>query len=298
MKKIVLFSIATLVMTAVSSCDSGNDEERTLSFNIPCINIVTSFNDNSTTASNGAYAFDLNISQMTGTIIGSGLIIDNNAMDFTSNESTYKSSGVNAYFENISATVTGNSSYSITNGSFLATPAFWYPQQFIGNPQSAYVVVANYNIGNLYSVKTYPKDAVYNGTTNTSYTIQGLEQSAQNENIFYQVLINPTDKLANIVIYNAKFSDSPNEPTKAAIYVKNLPVVFSESGITISGENVIPEVQDGSTTTPNETYVFNTINFKTTDSKMTKCEIIFEVAGMYYGSFTGSYIVTEAESYI
>lgn len=97
-------------------------------------------------------------------------------------------------------------------------------------------------------------------------------------------------------MYNAKFSDSPNEPTKAAIYVKNLPVVFSSTGMTISGEDVIPEVLDGSTTTPNERYVFNTINFKTTDANLTQCEISYEVAGMYYGNFSGNYIQNEGET--
>lgn len=295
MKKITILSFATLMLGAVSCNDSGNGDERTLNFNVPCINIVTMLNDNSTVASNGIYTFDLNISKMTGTVSATGLIVDNTAMDFTTNEATYKSSGYNVFFENTSATVNGNSSYSITNGTFLATPAFWYPQDFIGNPPSPYMVVASFNIGNLYSVKTYPTDAVYMGTTKTSYTMQGMQQNAENKNIFYQVKINPTEKKANLAMYNAKFSDSPNEPTKTAIYVKNLDVEFSPSGITITGENVIPDVLEGSSTTPNERYVFNTISFKTTNEKLNECQISYEVAGMYFGEFTGNYIMNNEE---
>lgn len=298
MKKLSLLSALGFLFLLNSCIGGGDDSTQTMTFNVSTINIVTSRHDNITKASKGNYTVDLDVSHLTGTVSTVDFVADGTIMRFITNDQTYKSTGYNVFFENATATINDNSSYQLQNGSFLATPWFYYPQDYLGYPSFQYDMVASFEIGDLYKVRTYPTDAVYVGTTNTSYESSGTLATNQTDQIIYEVIINPTENKAKMMIYNAKFSSSPHEPTKVRIDVDNLDVVFSDGLITISGENVVPSVLDGSTTTPNESYKFNSINFTTTNPKLTSCKITYEVAGMYHGEFVGSYIVTEGESYL
>ena len=121
MKKILLLGGLTLAL-GFASCTKDGYEERTQKIVGQAINIITSLDDGSVIAAHGSYDYLLKITNtdMTGTVTSSELIADNLSLGFSSEEQTYKSSGYDAYFENITATA-GNTGMLIKNSVFQAT---------------------------------------------------------------------------------------------------------------------------------------------------------------------------------
>ncbi|MCH5232391.1 MAG: hypothetical protein J1E78_02050 [Muribaculaceae bacterium] len=306
MKKVLMLAMGGAFL-GLTSCNTGDGVDSTMTFQVETINIITSNEDGTTTASSGSYYFDLNMTQRMGAVTSKDIILDNMSMDFTTDDESFTTNTYNAYFKDLNASVNG---YEVS-GSLLATSLFFYPQQYVGNPKFTFDIIAQYNIGDAYTVRSFPKDAVYIGVTNTSYTdSEGvLHKYEKNDNdypkdpenivpLLYQVILNPGNSTANIIMYNAKFSDNPREPTKAKITAQGLTAEYDANGITLKGTNIIPMVDEGGKPTEYPNFIFNSINFRTTNNNLTDCIIEYEVAGMYYGTFTGTYIYKEYETNI
>lgn len=295
MKKSFLFAGAAF-MLILSSCN-GNDNVLRQSFTTTPISIITSLTDGSTTVTTGYYRFDVEAYSQLGTLTASDIILNGSSIGFVTEELPYQSYGYDVIFKNITANATGSSSYEVKNGNFIATPYYYFPGYFgiesPYNPPLAYgipnVLVASYQLGNDYFVKTFQANTFYKGTTTTSYTFQGNTENFKTEDIAYGLILNLKDNTATLIMYNAKFSNVPQEPVKSQINIEGLDVTFSNSGIVARGTNIIPNVVEGTHSTPYENYIFNTIEFRTTSDDLTKATISYNVAGMYYGTFTGDY---------
>lgn len=160
--------------------------------------------------------------------------------------------------------------------------------------------IAQYNIGTMYSVATFQKDATYAGTTSTVFDYQGQSQAYESTLGRYRVIIDPLSKKADVVLYNVKFA----EPSPQLILVlKNLDFKLERGGYSITGADVVPGQPDGNMLTPNENFPFETFSLKTASSDLTKIQIEYTVRnkGMetqlnngqkiyYKGSFTGRYV--------
>lgn len=291
MKKTLLFGGIALLLS-MTACDSNNSKT-TQKFSVPVYNVLTSLTDGTTSISPAYYTFDLITSSMVGTISEEGLIIDNSAVNFITDEVKYKSYTLNdALFSNIEATTTGTMTYALTNGTFNLNPYFYVPNKQY-TPATPYALIASYNLGSEYKVVTYFIDPYYVGDTNTQYTIQGTQQRYKTDNIVYGVKLNLKEMTATISMYNAKFTDVPQEPTKAQINIAGLPLTFSNGAIIIKGENIVPTVVEGGVETPYEDFMINSIEFRSTSSNLVSASINYVVAGMYYGSFTGDYATLE-----
>lgn len=288
----------SLMLTACG----GNDYVMTHSFTAPTVNLITSVEDGSTIMSKGYYTFNLTTSAQTGTIGGQDILINNASMSFRTEEMAYSSPSLyEAIFKNVSTTTTGSLTYPLTNGNFLATPFYYFPG-FFGinspyNPSTAQgipdIVVASYNLGDAYTVKTFQENTFYKGKTNTTYPFQGSVQNFTTEEIYYGLILNLADKKATIIMYNAKFSGVEAEPVKAQVILKDLTIDCTGGQITVKGENIIPEIAEGTTTTPYPSYTFDNIEYKTTSNDLTQATITYKVAGIYNGSFAGAYAETD-----
>lgn len=305
MKKIVLLSAMALTI-GLSACQKDGYTERTQTLSGSAINIISDLENETVYVSNGYYTFNLKITNdaMTATVASSELIADNRSLAFTSAEQTYKSLGTNVFMQNISATA-GSTGMMINDDVFEAL--FYYDKTYNPygyyyntadageytyslNTYAPYITVAKYMIGDTYKVNTFPTNSFFQGTTTTSYPSAEGMTSNETDAITYRVIMDIEHKTATMIIYNAKFSGSPAEPTKAAIIAKDLKVEFGVRDITITGENIVPLVVEGNSTTPNENYVFNNITFKTTNTLYTTASIDYTVATVFKGSFSGSYI--------
>lgn len=301
MKKTVLF-LSVAAILGLSACNSGSSES-TSSFAMPTYNLITDLNQNESFVSTCTYRFDLNLSKYTAVISSDDLLINNSNWKLATDATTYYTDayGYQLLVKNPMGYVLGNQTYQINNANFFLTPFF----NFITNisvpgytnyPSDSRLLVAQYNIGDEYMVRTFPIDAFYNGVTSTQYPGADGIQTNTSETMSYRILINPLKNTADMIIYNAKFSANPNEKPKQAIIARNLDVTWTGTGYTISKEDVIPEISEGGSTTPYPDFTFNEIHFSTNNKELTECMISYTVKNVFKGQFSGSYLVKAEDS--
>ncbi len=165
------------------------------------------------------------------------------------------------------------------------------------------LVVSNYRLGNEYMVRTFICDAFYSGDTTTSYIYDGQQSTNVSKNTVYRVIIDVQKSKAGIVIYKAKFSSSPHEPLKEAIYLPDLDVKITSNGYVISGQDIVPLIPEGTSyypnpegVTPMPAYTFKSFHMMTTNTWMTDVIMNYTVNNptdensSYNGLFSGSYV--------
>ena len=178
---------------------------------------------------------------------------------------------------------------------------YYYTEAEVGkytykiNKQQPYITVAKYDMGGSYRVNTFQNNTFFKGKTTTTYVDQtGVTQNYTTNDIIYRFMIDDlkTGK-ASLLIYNAKFSSNEREPVKEAILAEGLDVEFQASGITITGENIIPLMLESGEYVPVPSFTFNSIKFTTTDDFYASGNLDYQVAGIYNGHFEGSYLYSK-----
>lgn len=294
MKKNLLLGCALMAL-GFTACTDG-ESNYSYTYNLNPINIITDLSDGTTYASTGQYVFVLTIENngQHGVIDVKNLSINNNTVNFSTVDQSYTSNLFYANFANVKA-----SDANISNANFLLTPYYNYPQ-FVGiNPtygNPGNIVVANYTYNDAYSVKTFQHNTFFTGTTETVYPYKGEVQNFSTDKIYYQLSLNVKDSpnKATLTMYNAKFTSVEQEPVKDII-IEDLDVTYDNGSITVSGTEVIPGIMEGNEITPYPSFIINEIEFKTTSADLTWATIKFQVAGMYNGTFSGSYANTNLQ---
>lgn len=326
MKKKLIYALAgcSLLLTA---CNTGNGEnEQTMTY--PTCNFVIPKDGTTPTMSYGSYTFKskMSASLWDMSVSTTSLSINNTARTFVTQ--TYPVVNVGGYkqiIKNVSSDP-ASGGYEISNGTFMLSAYDNLPKDFLPNKvftptqkdekgkisyipgtvfypnMTGYIsplVVAQYDFGSEYKVKTFFCDAFYAGKTNTSYSLpNGMSGMAESEKMVYRVIMDLDKKRAGIVIYNAKFSDSDKEPEKAAIYIPGLDITFQGESYEISGKDIIPLIPEGNLPalpdpdkfTPYPTFKFNEFKMVMTNSWLTSTRMEFSVADTYKGYFSGSYV--------
>lgn len=295
--------LPALMMGFASSCMKDNTSEYTETDNCLALSILTSLEDGSVYVSQGYYVFDIKLtdSESTGTVKSPNLLANNSIIDFTTATQSYMSTGRDIFFKD--ALGMANNGKDINSANFYATSyllengtyGYYYNLGNAGKYTllpaglAPFICVAKYNIGDSYRVNTFQTNTFFQGTTTTSYNYKGEQATYTTEDITYRFILDMEKNSATMVIYNAKFSNTP-EPVKEAIIVEGLDVAFTANGVEITGEELEPEIVEGAATTPYPSFVFNNVEFKTSNDYYTECELTFKVAGVYEGSFSGSYL--------
>lgn len=304
-KSLFLLTGATLLIA--SSCSKLDDgyQEVTRTINGPAVSIITDLDNNSVIASYGNYAYDLKMTETsnTGFVTSPELIANNVSLAFISDTQNYLSTGYDAYFTNVKADA-GNTSMPINNASILALyiqdnefNKYGYyintdnaaKYTYTINSISPWITVAKYNIGDSYRVNTFPLNSFFKGVTTTTYPMGDKVASNETQDITYRFILDVEKNTAVMIIYNSKFSASPMEPVKTII-VENLAVEFTPTAIKITGKDIVPDIVEGSSSTPNEDFILNSVEFTTTDNIYTLAKLDFTVADKYTGHFEGSYL--------
>lgn len=145
----------------------------------------------------------------------------------------------------------------------------------------------SYIVGGTHRVRTFAKDPFFRGTTVTKGTDrEGVPFTYENKDVCYHAVMNFEKKTADIVLYRAKFAEAA--PAIPAIVLRGLKIEFNNAGYIISGENIVPETVEGSSTTPNERFMFNSFELRTTSENLVQAKCTYKVAGVYEGEFSGS----------
>lgn len=303
-KKLLFLGVATLALA--TSCNTKENYSSN-SFNVGTINVITDLSEGTAHASFGYYLFQLTTNEtgQTGTISTSDLILNNQATSFTTESQSYKNIAFSGFITDAYLSNVQTANGSLSNANFLLTPFFYVPNSntVTSFPNDGNKVIAQYNYNNRYLVKTFPEYSFYVGTTLSTYTDrQGTTETANKEDIYYMLVLGNSDKVnpdkeninlntATLYIFNAVFSNNPNEPPKSKITLSNLSVDYSGGKIKVSGTDVIPLVGMGNSEVEYPNYIFKTITFETLSYDLTQCGINFVVGedGNYKASFSGSY---------
>lgn len=301
MKKFTLgiFACAALMFSACST--DVKDSTTTVAY--ASANLITPLDGSDTYASAGTYSFFFNLTQNKVSVYTDNLMINNTASKFSTDTVTCDNRVVSVDDGGVGQVITINNakgyldnstSYPITNSSFMLTSLAYryngnYPGINFTYPQGV-MIVGQYRIENLCDVKTFYPDASFYGSTTSSYVDNdGNTQSYTNKDMLYRVVMDLKKNTASVVIYEAKFAEP--QPKLTGIILRDLKVTYHNGGYSITGSNIVPEVIEGVSTTPNEKYVFDTFSLMTTSADLVDASINFQVAGKYKAFFTGSYIV-------
>ncbi|MDE6336223.1 MAG: hypothetical protein K2L34_06605 [Muribaculaceae bacterium] len=184
------------------------------------------------------------------------------------------------------------------DGVLYTTPSDFYYDSY-GNTywpnRISPVLVSQYEIGNDYSVRTFSCDNTYEGQTATSYpNMNGGSDSAFSKTIYYRTVLDVNKSKAYVVIYNAKFSNSPMEPMKAVIYLKDLDITWGNGGYSIHGTDIPSYVIDGNKLEVNPDFTFSEFAMNTVGYEMVSANISYRVLNSvngrnveYEGHFNG-----------
>lgn len=294
MKKIFLFAVLGLAMTSCLD-DDGEDVTNYVSYSTANLVIPANGEDPFVLPSVN-YKCEFNYTQ--GNLVVSTENLQLNLQSVLS----FKSDPVDYFYGNyaegqvwkfnidkISSILNGayDTDYDINNLSCTLTTAYYAPQEMWTQTSLPFGTVAmlNYNIGNLYTVKTFPLKAYYSGTTTTHHPGEGgADVTFVNDAPLYGITIDAAKNKASVEFYNAKFAEAM--PMSITFTLDNLDVKFTNRGYYITGENIVP-VMAG---TPMERYTFDNFRLSCVDENLTKVNIEYNVAGNK-GEFAGSYIV-------
>lgn len=291
----VLLGVGALLL---SSCD--HKSEFTTNYSYSTTNLITSIETGESFAQKATYNFFFNVGEGIATVGCSDITAGNQNYSFTSQETSYTgmqfTSGTVTVLQSPKASVNSASGQSYPLESTNVTISglnYWNPETpgYTSAPVYQPAILWQYNIGNLYNVKTFAADALYVGKSQTSYPVgsTGETETFESETMTYRIIMNVPENKALLIIYKAKFAASmPIE--LSSITVEGLDIVWKEGTYAITGTDIIPQIYEGTTATPYPNYIFNSIYFEPTNAQLTEASLTYTVAGRFKGSFTGSYL--------
>lgn len=305
MKVFAALAAPVLMSVAFVSCDL-NDGEMTDNFTIRTANLVTSETPGTAPVVKVSdYSYNLDVTAGKVTIATEIPVSSSSIVSFTLNPISYKSGLVqvgNSYYEvftmqsaNPGVTTSGQ---QILNFKSELTALVYYPPTISGLPAFSVpggagrglASLTQYTMGENLLVRTFLPDAVFCGTTRTEYPGQnGNILNYETEGIKYRVRMDIAENKATVIIYDAKFTDVEKEPVKTNIVLEDLALEFTTAGYTVSGSEITPKIYEAGTGTPNPAYIFNSFSLNCAGD-LTKATCDYEVAGIYKGSFSGSYL--------
>lgn len=298
-KQIILCFAAVACCGLLASCTSDNEPTTsTLTYQVTNY-IVPADTQKDVELSNSTYVFRTEDNQML--VNETGMKIEGTAYNFTTDQKTFKlysyNQGQIITVEGNNANINSNPSLPLRNFNCAITTFVYYTPVAVPGVVGVNVItpvpVMKYDIGDLYTVRTFSRDAYFCGTTSTFYPdAEGNLTNYENKNIIYRMVIDIDKLTADLVMYQAQFA--PQAPVLSAIVLKGLNVKLTRSGFDISGTNIVPEVGEGNSTTPNPKYTFDSVQFHTASEDLSQATIRYTVGGRFSGSFTGAYLLLNA----
>ncbi len=281
------------------SCSKETTSEQTTTYNT--YNLVTAVDGKSDPqVAKGSYGITYDLGTSLATIATNSLQLG------TSSNGKFQAGGItyNSYLTDLgqiiqfpvklSPTLSTGSVDVTSIGGYVSNAlagAVYNTPGIISNSSPESVVVAlSYNVGPDYKVRTFQKDICYIGATSTMYSDKdGKVQQYVNEDFTYRIVMDLDNKKATVVLYNAKFADKA--PVLKGIVIEGLKLEFNNAGYTITGKDIVPKIWSDNTLLENPKFIFNNFRFDATGEPLVTGRSVFEVAGMYTGSFNGRCVI-------
>ena len=298
MKKLLSMAMFGAALT-LASCST--DVDNSDSINAYIYNYVTRSNGQGDPKVDGCYyKFDFNWDQRhVGVTTDQINIGGENKLSFVYNALPLSSNGTGTTFWSESNTpVTASNGQQVTNFKFELNPGINLPpvnlpdanlsEDIAGNKPKVSLGFAlpvaytyqgpslmftkmSYEIGREYLVRTFWEDNVFSGTTNTTVN-RNAAMGYQSDKPAYRVKLDMKKKKATVVLYNAKFNERMPEMN---LILLDLDVNYTNSGIVVTGSNVVPRVMEGMYLGPNPSFPFTTFKFEIYgDLTVGRCEFV------------------------
>lgn len=294
---LLLPSVAIIGLTSCLSDEDGTE----VNYNLVASNLIIPDDASHPVIaqSNANYQLTYKSNNSSVSIATTDLELNGGEVSFTSSEMKYLPVSAiddngnpvqTLSFSGGTASVIGNSGLQMTDLSGCQTN-YVYGLNIVGDiikgTVNSPIVVMQYKIG-AYTVKTFQSNSYFRGTTKTSYSMRGEEQIYVTEDAFYRVQFSKDMKKADVVLYNVKFAEIMPKPIQA-IYIRDIPVVWSSAGYHLTVTDYIPSMLEGTEVTPVESRKFNSFELWTTSSDLTEVSCKYVVAESYKGEFSGRY---------
>lgn len=296
-KKIFIYAVIGIVMTSCLGDDEKNDITNYVTYETANLVIPADGKEQPFALSDVEYRYDFNYTHNTITVKTDELQLS------VQKELAFETEPVSYFYgvyaegqlwkfnvvqadSKVNGTV--DSDYAVKDLSCTLTTAYYAPQELWDQQAQPLgtAVLMKYNVGDKYTVKTFPVLAYYSGKTTTSYKDKNDQEVGFSTTMpLYRIEIDVDDKKADVQFYNAKFAETM--PMSITFTLEDLDVEFTNRGYYIKGENVVPMMDE----TPMERYVFNDFTLSCVDENLSTINVEYNVAGMYKGNFSGSYIV-------
>lgn len=306
MKKFFL-GIVAVSMLAMTSCNTDVDDS-TSSMAYATLNYVTPIDGQSTPfITDAAYKYFFNLSKGRASVAMDGLSIDNVKYSFSTDtvpfsQTAYQVNNSIAFVNritNVKGDVNKDSLLPLSSFNCEMTGLFYWPRNVIPGIDAPTIlsndgtmIIMQYNIGREYNIKTVQPDAFFCGTTHT--TVSGAQPFESND-MAYRVKLNKGFKTADIIIYNAKFSDKMPKPLTAVV-LKDLNIKFGSGTYSIEGTDIIPFVPESGALTEYKNYPFERFSLVITDGALTQANISYKVN--LHLEKDGQEVVLPAEGYV
>lgn len=301
-KNLSIFAIS--LATLLTACDKDNETPGTVdTYKIPAYNLYTSVSGSGgATVQLATYNFAIALPATTLKLYAPGLTIPGGASaEFATTELPLKVGSVKVEeeareilsFSSVRPAITGS---EISNLEGMLTAAVYEPpflidgfDRFVPSNVLHYAVM-QYQINNVWQVRTFWPDVTFCGTTTTS--MPSSANSFISDTPKYRVIMHldraASDYTADVIIYNAQFASTM--PRLQAIAIKDLKLQFTQSGYEISATNVVPSMLESGQLIETPKFIFNQFNL-TSQGDMTSANATYQVANMFSGRFTGDWLV-------
>lgn len=288
---------AIALMGGLSACSMDNDEISE-SYEMKLCNLVIPSDPSQEVYVQTGSLYKMNFLLNKGTVEVSGADVQLGTPKYTFNvagisyENAMNQQGFVRRFAGASGTLAGTS-YEIKNLSgFLSTLVNWYNLPIPGfvSVQTTSTMAVSYQVGDDYTIKTFPADMFFTGSQTTTYSFMGApEKKFDYADAIYRVRFSDDMKSATVIIMNVTFAEEMPKIIEA-IVLKDLAVSYDATGYHISGSNILPEMLEAGALTPMPQYTFNDFSLDSDGPLLTECKCAYTVAGTFHGVFSGSYV--------
>lgn len=289
MKKLIYCSIAAISVMSLSACGNDEKHQATEIFGESVATLLSPINSTDTaTAQMVQYTFENNFTTGLAKLGINGLEYDGVQYQFLGSDIPFSYTDYfNGRIENMRVDAIPNTNGGAAATSVTAEIAVLYnfrPSELVQPLQIKRQYAISYNVGSIFTARTFDVNGTYFGQTMTSYIYNQQHKEFSTDKPIYAVEMNLKNCTATVTIYNPVFAqEMPPSMANTMLLLEGLKINYTNTGFRISGTDIVPKVREGVSLTPNPNFTFNNFLLQSSSTDLRDAQISFKVADSYEG---------------
>lgn len=289
MKKLIYCSIAAIAAMSLASCDNDEKHPATETFGESIATLLSPMNSSDTaTAQMVQYTFENNFSTGRAKLGINGLEYEGVQYRFLGSDIPFTYTDYfNGRIETMSVAAIPDANGGPAATSVTAEIGALYnfrPSDLVQPLPVKRQYTISYNVGNLFTARTFDVNGTYFGQTMTHYIYNEQHKEFSTDKPVYAVAMNLQNGTATVTIYNPVFAqEMPPSMANTMLLLEGLKINYTNDGFRISGTDIVPKVREGVSFTPNPHFTFNEFLLQSSTKDLRAAQISFKVAGRYNG---------------